>query len=57
MKISFSYLHTHAGLELHRKPVLKNGDFGNKASHQRFVKFGDIGGLLTDEILQVVDLL
>lgn len=35
--------------------VIPDGDLFNPASHQRFVKFGEVGSLLCDIILQVID--
>ena len=35
--------------------VIPDGDLFDPASHQRFVKFGKVGGLLCNVILQVVD--
>ena len=32
--------------------ILENGDLGNQAADQRFVKLRDGGGLLPDEILK-----
>ena len=35
--------------------VIPDGDLFDPASHQRFVKFGEVGSLLCDIILQIVD--
>ena len=35
--------------------VIPDGDLFNPASHQRFVKFDEVGSLLCDIILQVID--
>ena len=35
--------------------VIPDGDLFDPTSHQRFVKFGEVGSLLCDIILQVID--
>ena len=35
--------------------VIPDGDLFDPASHQRFVKFGEVGSLLCNIILQVID--
>ena len=46
-----------AGLEIYGEVIIENGDLGNQAAGQRFVKLRDGGRLALDEILQVPDLL
>ena len=35
--------------------VIPDGDLFDPASHQRFIKFGEVSSLLCDIILQVID--
>ena len=44
-----------SGFEVDGEAILEYCDLGNKPFDQRFIKFCDGGGLLPDEILQVLD--
>lgn len=43
------------GFQFNRDTVIPDGDLLDSASHQRFVKFGEVGSLLRNIILQVID--
>lgn len=43
------------GFQFNRDMVIPDDYLFDTASHQRFVKFGEVGGLLCDIILQVID--
>ena len=57
MRLWDLYVHidTNTGLKFDGDVVIPDGDLLDPASHQRFVKFGDVGSLLRNIILQVVD--
>ncbi len=44
-----------AGFQFNCDVVIPDGDLLDPASHQRFIKFSKVGGLLRDVILQVVN--
>ena len=46
---------TNTRFQFNGDVVIPDGDLFDPASHQRFVKFGEVGSLLCDIILQVVD--
>ena len=43
------------GFQFYGDVVIPDGYLFDPASHQRFVKFGEVGSLLCDIILQVID--
>lgn len=51
------YIHidTNTGFQFDGDVVIPDGYLFDPASHQRFVKFGEVGGLMCDIILQVID--
>ena len=46
---------TNTGFQFNCDVVIPDSDLLDPASNQRFVKFGEVGSLLCDIILQVVD--
>ena len=44
----------NTGFQFNGDVVIPDGDLLDPASHQRFVKFGEVGSLLCDIILQVM---
>ncbi len=44
-----------AGFQFDGDVVIPDGDLFDPASHQRFSKFSEVGSLLCDIILQVID--
>lgn len=49
------YINTNTGFQFDGDMIFPNSDLFDPASYQRFVKFGEVGSLLCDIILQVVD--
>ncbi len=49
------YINADARFQFNCDAAIPDGDLFDPASHQRFVKFGEVGSLLCDIILQVVD--
>lgn len=49
------HINADARFQFNCDAVIPDGDLLNPASHQRFVKFDEVGGLLCDIILQVID--
>ena len=49
------HIDADAGFQFDGDVIIPDGDLFDPASHQRFVKFGEVGSLLCDIILQVVD--
>lgn len=45
---------TNTGFQFDGDMVIPDGDLFDPASHQRFVKFGEVGSLLCNIILQVI---
>ena len=43
------------GFQFNRDAVITDGDLFDPASYHRFAKFGEVGSLLRNIILQVVD--
>ena len=56
MLLSF-HVNCKPGLEFHDEFILKDCYPGDEPFYQIFIKHGDPGGLATDEILQVSNLL
>lgn len=46
---------TNTGFQFDSDAVIPDGDLFDPASHQRFVKFGEVGSLLCNIILQIVN--
>lgn len=51
----YIHINTNTGLKFDGDVVIPDSDLFDPASHQRFVKFGEVGSLLGDIILQVID--
>ena len=51
------YIHIDAntGFQFDGDMVIPDSDLFDPASHQRFIKFGEVGSLLRNIILQVID--
>ena len=49
------HIDTNTGFQFDGDVVIPDGDLFDPASHQRFVKFGEMGSLLCNIILQVID--
>ena len=49
------HIDTNTGFQFDGDVVIPDGDLFDPASHQRFVKFGEVGSLLCNIILQVID--
>lgn len=49
------HIDTNTGFQFDGDVVIPDGDLFDPASHQRFVKFGEMGSLLRNIILQVID--
>ena len=49
------HIDTNARFQFDGDVVIPDGDLFDPASHQRFVKFGEVSSLPCDIILQVVD--
>ena len=54
MKLDIN-IDTNIGFQFNCDAVPPDGYLFDPASHQRFVKFGEVGSLLCDIILQVID--
>jgi len=48
-------INTDTGFQFDGDVVIPDSDLFDPASHQRFVKFGEVGSLLCNIILQVID--
>ena len=57
MRLWDLYVHidTNTGFQFDSDVVIQDGYLFDPASHQRIVKFGEVGSLLCDIILQVID--
>ena len=57
MRLWDLYVHIDAdtGFQFDGDAVIPDGDLLDPASYQRFVKFGEVGSLLCNIILQVID--
>lgn len=51
----FININTDTGFQFDGDVVIPDSDLFDPASHQRFVKFGEVGSLLCNIILQVID--
>lgn len=49
------HIDTNTGFQFDGDVVIPDSDLFDPASHQRFVKFGEVGSLLCNIILQVID--
>lgn len=49
------YINADARFQFNCDAAIPDGDLFDPASHQRFVKFGEVGSLLCDIILQIID--
>ena len=49
------YIDTNTGFQFDGDVIFPDSELFDPASYQRFVKFGEVGSLLCDIILQVVD--
>ena len=49
------HIDANTGFQFNGDVVIPDGDLFDPASHQRFVKFGEVGSLLRNIILQVID--
>lgn len=49
------HINANTGFQFDGDVVIPDSDLLDPASHQRFVKFGEVGSLLCDIILQVID--
>ena len=49
------HINANTGFQFDGDAVIPDGDLFDPAPHQRFVKFGEVGSLLCNIILQVVD--
>ena len=49
------HIDTNTGFQLDGYVLIPDSDLLNPASYQRFVKFGEVGSLLHNIILQVID--
>lgn len=49
------HIDTNTGFQFDGYVVIPDGDLFDPASHQRFIKFGEVSSLLCDIILQVID--
>lgn len=49
------HIDTNTGFQFDGDVVIPDGDLFDPAPHKRLVKFGKVGGLLCNVILQVVD--
>ena len=49
------HINADTGFQFYGDVVIPDGDLFDPASHQQFVKFGEVGSLLCDIILQVID--
>lgn len=49
------HIDTNTGFQFDSDVVIPDGDLLDPASHQRFVKFGEVGSLLRNIILQVIN--
>ena len=49
------HINADTGFQFYGDVVIPDGDLFDLASHQQFVKFGEVGSLLCDIILQVID--
>ena len=49
------HIDANTGFQFYGDVVIPDGDLFDPASHQQFVKFGEVGSLLCDIILQVID--
>lgn len=49
------HIDTNTGFQFHGDVVIPDSDLLDPASYQRFVKFGEVGSLLRNIILQVID--
>ena len=49
------HIDANTGFQFNGDVVIPDGDLFDPASHQRFVKFGEVGSLLCNIILQVID--
>ena len=57
MRLWDLYVHidTNTGFQFDGDVVIPDGDLFDPASYHRFAKFGEVGSLLRNIILQVVD--
>ena len=51
----FIHIDTNTGFQFDGAVVIPDGYLLNPTSHQRFIKFGEVGSLLCNIILQVID--
>ena len=49
------HIDINTGFQFDGDVIIPDGDLFDPASHQRFVKFGEVGSLLRNIILQVID--
>ena len=49
------HIDTNTGFQFDGDVVIPDGDLFDPAPHKRFVKFGEVGSLLRNIILQVID--
>ena len=49
------HIDTNTGFQFDGYVVILDSDLLDSASYQRFVKFGEVGSLLRNKILQVID--
>ena len=49
------HINANAGFQFDGDVVIPDGYLLDPASHQRFIKFGEVGSLLCDIILQIID--